>query len=112
MDRAKRAARVGLSRGPRNGQIRHRRLLFLAGLLGIYQAKRRQVVKSIALRFTRQRAVKPMKNWPRSRWVHAGIACASALILSAIVAYLADRSALEYGIRTSPQYGEAGRDSL
>ncbi len=53
-----------------------------------------------------------MKKWPTSGWIHAGIAFASALILSAVVAFLAYSSALENGIRTDPQYGTTGWNSL
>lgn len=54
----------------------------------------------------------PMKKWPKSGWVHAGIALASAAILSAVVGYLTERSVLDYNIRVTPQYGETGWNSL
>jgi phosphotransferase system glucose/maltose/N-acetylglucosamine-specific IIC component len=53
-----------------------------------------------------------MKKWPKSGWVHAGIALASAAILSAIVGYLAEKSALDYLNRINPQYAGTGWDSL
>src|SRR5581483_8406905 len=53
-----------------------------------------------------------MRKWPTSGWAHAGIAFASALILSAMAGYLGERSALTYNIRTSPQYGTTGWNSL
>ena len=53
-----------------------------------------------------------MKKWPTSGWVYAGIALMSAFVLSAVAWYLAERSALEYNIRTTPQYGASGWNSL
>ena len=53
-----------------------------------------------------------MKRWPRSGWVHAGIALASAPILSAVVGFLTERTVLDYNIRVTPQYGETGWNSL
>jgi Na+/H+-translocating membrane pyrophosphatase len=53
-----------------------------------------------------------MKRWPSSGWTHAGIAFLSALIFSALAGYIGERSALTYNIRTSPQYGETGWNSL
>jgi hypothetical protein len=53
-----------------------------------------------------------MKKWPKSGWTHAGIALASAPILSAVVGYLTERSVLESNIRVTPQYGETGWNSL
>jgi len=43
-----------------------------------------------------------MNRWPTSGWAHAGIALASASILSAVAYYLGERSALDYLNRTSP----------
>jgi phosphotransferase system glucose/maltose/N-acetylglucosamine-specific IIC component len=51
-------------------------------------------------------------KWPTSGWIHAGIAFILAAILSVVVGYLADHSALEYNIRATPEYGEKGWNSL
>jgi Na+/proline symporter len=53
-----------------------------------------------------------MKKWPTSGWGHAGIAFVSASVLSAVIGYLTDRSVLVQNIRTAPQYGETGWNSL
>jgi hypothetical protein len=53
-----------------------------------------------------------MKGWPKSGWAHAGIAFLSASILSVAGGCLAERSALIRNIRTSPQYGQTGWNSL
>ena len=53
-----------------------------------------------------------MRKWPTSGWAHAGIAFASALILSAMAGYLGERAALTYLIRTSPPYGDIGYHSF
>jgi hypothetical protein len=49
-----------------------------------------------------------MRRWPTSGWAHAGIALASAPIITAVAAYLAYGSALDYLDRTSPQPGDPG----
>ncbi len=53
-----------------------------------------------------------MRKWPTSGWVHAGIALASASILSMVSGYLTDKSVLATNIRTTPQYGEKGWNPL
>jgi hypothetical protein len=53
-----------------------------------------------------------MKKWPTSGWVHAGIAFASALIMTAAVQFLTYRYVLATNIRITPQYGHAGWNSL
>jgi hypothetical protein len=53
-----------------------------------------------------------MKKWPTSGWVHAGIAFASASMLSPGVGYLAYRSALDSLNRTSPHPGDPGWHSF
>jgi uncharacterized protein (DUF697 family) len=53
-----------------------------------------------------------MRRWPKSGWAHAGIAFVSALLISAVIGHLAERSVLATNIRTTPQYGETGWNSL
>jgi hypothetical protein len=53
-----------------------------------------------------------MKRWPKSGWAHAGIAFASASILSVVAYCLGERSAYTYLVRTDPQHNDAGWYSL
>jgi hypothetical protein len=53
-----------------------------------------------------------MRKWPTYGWAHAGIALASASILSPVAGYLTERFVLAYNIRAYPQYGETGWNSL
>jgi hypothetical protein len=50
-----------------------------------------------------------MTKWPTSGWTHAGIAFATAAILSALVEYLTEKSVLTRNFRL---YGDKGWNSL